>query len=115
MADDCLFCKMVAGTIKPDTVYEDDDFLAFRDINPQAPVHVLIIPKRHITTLNDITAADAPLMGQLLLTAKQIAQELGIADAGYRAAISCNRGGGQTVFHLHLHLLGGRHMKWPPG
>lgn len=115
MADDCLFCKMVTGAIKPDTVYEDEDFLAFRDINPQAPVHVLIIPKRHITTLNDVVAADTSLMGRLLLTAKALAQELGIAESGYRAAISCNRGGGQTVFHLHLHLLGGRHMKWPPG
>jgi histidine triad (HIT) family protein len=115
MADDCLFCKMVAGVIKPDTVYEDDDFLAFRDIHPQAPVHVLIIPKRHIATLNDVTDADATLMGRLQLIAKRIARESGVADAGYRTVISCNRGGGQSVFHLHLHLLGGRHMKWPPG
>ena len=115
MADDCLFCKMAAGTVKPDTVYEDDEFLAFRDINPQAPVHVLIIPKRHIATLNDVDTADAPLMGRLLLVAKHIARESGVADAGYRTVISVNRGGGQSVFHLHLHLLGGRHMKWPPG
>jgi histidine triad (HIT) family protein len=115
MADDCIFCKMVSGAIKPDTVYEDDDFLAFRDINPQAPVHVLIIPKRHISTLNDVTEAEAALLGRLLLIAQRIAREAGVADSGYRTAISCNRGGGQSVFHLHLHLLGGRYMKWPPG
>ena len=115
MTEDCLFCQMVAGTIKPDTVYEDDDILAFRDIHPQSPVHVLIIPKRHITTLNDITDADTSLMGRLLLTAKQIAEKMEIAESGYRAVISCNRGGGQSVFHLHAHLLGGRRMKWPPG
>ena len=115
MVDDCLFCKMVAGTIPPDTVYEDDEILAFRDIHPQAPVHVLVIPKRHITTLNDVGDADAPFMGRLLLTAKRIAEEMEIADTGYRAVISCNRGGGQSVFHLHLHLLGGRRMKWPAG
>lgn len=115
MADDCIFCKMAAGAIKPDTVYEDDEILAFRDIHPQAPVHVLVIPKRHIATLNDVTAADTALIGRLLLIAKQIAADSGVAESGYRTLISCNRGGGQTVFHLHLHLLGGRHMKWPPG
>lgn len=115
MTDDCLFCKMVSGAIKPDTVYEDDDILAFRDIHPQAPVHVLIIPKRHITTLNDVTDGDASLLGRLLLTAKHIAEKTEIAELGYRAVISCNRGGGQSVFHLHAHLLGGRRMKWPPG
>ncbi len=115
MTDDCLFCKMVSGAIKPDTVYEDDDILAFRDIHPQAPVHVLIIPKRHITTLNDVADSDALLMGRLLLVAKRIAKEMEIAEPGYRAVISCNRGGGQSVFHLHAHLLGGRRMKWPPG
>lgn len=115
MTDDCLFCKMVSGAIKTDTVYEDNDILAFRDIHPQAPVHVLIIPKRHITTLNDVADSDALLMGRLLLVAKRIAEEMEIAEPGYRAVISCNRGGGQSVFHLHAHLLGGRRMKWPPG
>jgi len=115
MIDDCLFCKMVAGEIKPDTVYEDDEILAFRDIHPQAPVHVLIIPKKHIATLNDATDADTALMGRLLLAAKNIAEQSEVAESGYRTVISCNRGGGQSVFHLHAHLLGGRRMKWPPG
>jgi histidine triad (HIT) family protein len=115
MAEDCLFCKMVAGAIKPDIVYEDDQFLAFRDINPQAPTHVLIIPKRHIATLNDVSEVDAPLLGQLLLIAQRIARESGFTDAGYRTVVNCNRDGGQSVYHLHLHLLGGRHLKWPPG
>jgi histidine triad (HIT) family protein len=115
MTDDCLFCKMVAGAIKPDTVYEDDEILAFRDIQPQAPVHVLIIPKRHIATLNDVSDGDASLLGRLLLTAKRVAEEMDIAEPGYRAVINCNRDGGQSVFHVHAHLLGGRRMKWPPG
>ncbi|HEX9810584.1 MAG TPA: histidine triad nucleotide-binding protein [Burkholderiales bacterium] len=115
MTDDCLFCKMVAGAIKPDTVYEDDEILAFRDIQPQAPVHVLIIPKRHIATLNDVSNGDASLLGRLLLTAKRVAEEMDIAEPGYRAVINCNRDGGQSVFHVHAHLLGGRRMKWPPG
>lgn len=113
--DDCLFCKMISREIEPDVVYEDEDVLAFRDINPQAPVHVVIIPKRHIATLNDLQAGDAELMGKLYLAATRIAQIEGIADAGYRTLINCNEAGGQTVFHIHLHLLGGRHMGWPPG
>ena len=115
MNDDCLFCKMVAREIKPDTVYEDDEILAFRDIHPQAPVHVLIIPKKHIATLNDTGDGDSALMGRLLLVAKKIAEETEVAEPGYRIVISCNRGGGQSVFHLHAHLMGGRRMKWPPG
>ena len=110
---DCLFCKMVAGVIKPDVVYEDENVLAFRDINPQAPVHILIIPKRHIATLNDLD--DTLLAGQLLQTAAKLAQQEGIAEAGYRTVFNCNRKGGQDVYHLHLHLLGGRQMTWPPG
>jgi len=110
---DCLFCKMVAGDIKPDTVFEDGDVLAFRDINPQAPVHILIIPKRHITTLNDLD--DAALGGKLLQTAAELAKQEGIAEAGYRTLFNCNHNGGQAVYHLHLHLLGGRQMTWPPG
>ena len=110
---DCLFCKMVSGEIKPDIVYEDDNVLAFRDINPQAPVHILIIPKRHIVTLNDLD--DSVLAGQLLQTAIEIAKQEGLAEEGYRTVFNCNENGGQEVFHLHLHLLGGRQMRWPPG
>ncbi|WP_426992132.1 histidine triad nucleotide-binding protein [Methylomonas sp. CM2] len=110
---DCLFCKMVAGEIKPDVVYEDDKVLAFRDLHPQAPLHVLVIPKRHIANLNDLD--DAELGGHLLQTAAKIAKELGYADSGYRTVLNCNADGGQTVFHLHLHLLAGRAMHWPPG
>ncbi|TPQ28330.1 histidine triad nucleotide-binding protein [Methylomonas sp. EFPC3] len=110
---DCLFCKMVAGEIKPDVVFEDDRVLAFRDLHPQAPLHVLVIPKRHIATLNELD--DAGLGGHLLQTAAQIAKDLGYADSGYRTVFNCNADGGQTVFHLHLHLLAGRPMHWPPG
>ncbi len=112
---DCIFCKMVNGTIKPNTVYEDDDVLAFRDINPQAPVHVLIVPKLHIATLNDIKPEHAALVGKLYLAAKKVAEQDGIAAAGYRTLINCNADAGQSVFHIHLHLLGGRTMHWPPG
>lgn len=115
MAENCLFCKMVSGEIKPDVVYQDEAVFAFKDINPQAPVHVLVIPKRHVTTLNDLGPQDAELAGRLTLTAVNIAKEMGIADAGYRTLINTNREGGQAVFHVHLHLLGGRQMKWPPG
>ena len=112
---DCLFCKMVSGEINPDTVYEDDDILAFKDINPQAPLHVLIIPKAHIATVNDLSDANAATGGRLFLTAKQIAADNGLTDPGYRLVMNCNAGAGQTVFHIHLHLLGGRPMTWPPG
>lgn len=115
MTTDCLFCKMVSGKIKPDTVYEDDNVLAFRDINPQAPVHVLVIPKKHIATLNDLKPEDSLLMGKLLMAAAHIAKELKIADPGYRAVMNCNADAGQSVFHVHLHLLGGRSLHWPPG
>jgi len=110
---DCLFCKMVAGDIKPDVVFENEDLLAFRDISPQAPVHILIVPKRHIATLNDLD--DGRLAGQLVLTAVKLAEQEGLADDGYRTLFNCNRHGGQAVYHLHLHLLGGRQMSWPPG
>lgn len=112
---DCLFCKMVSGEIQPDVVYEDDEVLAFRDVNPQAPVHVLVIPKRHIATTNDLQPEDAALVGKLSLTAKEIAAKEGIDERGYRTLINCNREAGQSVFHLHLHVLGGRAMGWPPG
>ena len=110
---DCLFCKMVAGEIKPDVVYEDEELLAFRDINPRAPVHILVIPKTHIATLNDLN--EASLAGKLLLTVANIAKQEGLAEDGYRTVINCNNHGGQEVFHLHLHLLGGRQLGWPPG
>lgn len=110
---DCLFCKMAQGDIKPDVVYEDERVLAFRDIQPQAPTHILIIPKQHIATLNEL--ADAELGGYLLLIAAKIAKELGFADNGYRTVFNCNRDGGQAVYHLHLHLLAGRSLHWPPG
>lgn len=109
----CLFCKMVAGVIKPDVVFEDETVLAFRDINPQAPVHILIIPKIHIATLNDLD--DTLLAGQLLQTAVKLAKQEGLSEEGYRAVFNCNKKGGQEVYHLHLHLLGGRQMIWPPG
>jgi histidine triad (HIT) family protein len=110
---DCLFCKMVAGDIKPDVVFEDDKILAFRDINPQAPVHILIIPKQHIATLNGLD--DTLLAGQLLQTAIKLAEQQGLSEPGYRTVCNCNEHGGQAVYHVHLHLLGGRQMAWPPG
>ena len=110
---DCLFCKMVSGEIKPDVVYEDNDVLAFRDINPQAPVHILVIPKSHVATLNDLD--DPQMAGKLLQTVSKLAGQEGLSEAGYRTVINCNEQGGQDVFHLHLHLLGGRQMTWPPG
>jgi histidine triad (HIT) family protein len=112
---DCLFCKMVSGEIKPDTVMETEDVLAFRDISPQAPVHILIIPKKHISTINDITNEDTEVMGKLYQVAKEIAAQEGLADPGYRTVMNCNSDGGQAVYHIHLHLLGGRQMGWPPG
>lgn len=115
MMSDCLFCKMVAGEIQPDVVFEDDEVLAFRDVNPQAPVHVLVIPRSHIATTNDLDADNAQLLGKLYLAAKKIAANEGIAGSGYRTVINCNAGAGQSVYHIHLHLLGGRPMGWPPG
>lgn len=112
---DCLFCKILAGDIPADIVYEDDHVLAFRDINPQAPTHVLVIPRQHIATLNDIQPGHAELVGRMYLAAKHIAKQEGIDGPGYRTAMNCNAQAGQTVFHIHLHLLGGRAFSWPPG
>jgi histidine triad (HIT) family protein len=112
---DTLFAKIVRREIPADIVYEDDDVLAFRDINPQAPVHVLFIPKTPVATLDDLTDADALSVGKLVLAASRYAKAQGFAANGYRCVINCNRDGGQTVFHLHLHLLAGRQMHWPPG
>ena len=112
---DCLFCKMVNGDITPDIVFENETVLAFRDINPRAPTHVLIIPKKHIPTLADITADDTALMGNIMQAAKHVAEQEGIAESGYRTVFNCKQDGGQEVYHIHLHLLGGRAMQWPPG
>jgi histidine triad (HIT) family protein len=111
----CLFCKIVAGEIPASKVYEDDRLIAFNDINPQAPVHVLVVPKRHVATLNDLTAADDDLVGAMVRTAAAIAKERGIDGPGFRTVFNCNAQAGQTVFHIHLHVLGGRAMTWPPG
>jgi histidine triad (HIT) family protein len=111
----CLFCKIVAGEIPAKSVYEDEIVVAFEDINPQAPVHVLVIPKRHVATLNDLQASDDQLVGTLVRRAAAIAGERGLAAGGYRTVFNCNSDAGQTVFHIHLHLLGGRRMTWPPG
>ena len=111
----CFFCKIANKEADTEFLYEDNDVVPFKDINPQAPTHVLIIPKKHIATLNDANDEDALLVGKMNIVAKKIAQELGFADDGYRVAMNCNVHGGQTVFHIHLHLLGGRQMGWPPG
>ena len=112
---DSLFSKIAAGEIPADIVYESEDVIAFRDINPQAPTHVLVIPRRCIPTINDLEPADAELVGKLFLAAQQIAADEGIAEAGYRTVMNCNRAAGQTVYHIHLHVIGGRDLDWPPG
>ncbi len=112
---DCLFCRIATGQIPASIVYQDDRLMAFQDLNPQAPLHVLIIPRRHIATLNDLTAGDDSLVGDMIRRAAAIAREQGHADRGYRTVFNCNREAGQSVFHVHLHLLAGRSMAWPPG
>ncbi|WP_454785010.1 histidine triad nucleotide-binding protein [Legionella sp. WA2024007413] len=111
----CLFCKIAQGAIPASVVFEDDEIMAFHDLNPQAPKHLLIIPKQHIATLNDASDENQALLGKMILGAKKIAQTEGISEAGYRLVLNINPDGGQTVFHIHLHLLGGRRMTWPPG
>jgi histidine triad (HIT) family protein len=113
MADDCLFCRIVRREIPATVVFEDDHVVAFRDINPQAPTHVVIVPREHVASLND--AGDAALIGRLSLAAAKIARTEGVAESGYRTVVNTNRDAGQTVFHIHLHLLGGRRLTWPPG
>jgi histidine triad (HIT) family protein len=112
---DCLFCKVAAREIDAKIVAEGDDWVAFRDTNPQAPTHVLVIPREHVPTTNDLRPDQEVLVGQLVRAAAEIARAEGIAEEGYRIVLNCNRGAGQSVFHLHLHLLGGRPMRWPPG
>ncbi len=115
MSEKTLFQKIIDREIPADIVHEDDHALAFRDINPQAPVHVLVIPKKPIPTLNDLEDGDGELMGHLFAVVRKVAEQEGIAESGYRTVINCNAGGGQEVYHLHVHLLGGRQMQWPPG
>lgn len=112
---DCLFCRIAAGEIPAEIVKRGPHWVAFRDINPQAPTHVLIIPQQHIATVNDVGSEEAELLGRLFLAAKEIAADEGIAESGYRTVLNCNAGAGQSVFHIHVHLLGGRGMGWPPG
>jgi histidine triad (HIT) family protein len=111
----CLFCRIVAHEIPAAIVYQDDRLVAFKDINPQAPGHVLVIPRRHIASLNDLSADDDALVGEMVRRASAIAGELGFSERGYRTFFNCNADAGQTVFHIHLHLLAGRTMTWPPG
>jgi len=112
---DCLFCQIVAGKIPANILYHDDHVIAFSDINPQAPVHHLIIPKQHFSTLNDLPAEGSQIIGHLTQAAKALAEQFHISEQGYRLVMNCNAGAGQSVFHVHMHLLGGRSMTWPPG
>ena len=112
---DCLFCRLVAGEIPATIVRQNEHVVAFKDITPQAPTHVLVVPRRHIPSLNDLSPDDDALVGEIVRTAASIAKENGHADRGYRTVFNCNADAGQTVFHVHLHLLGGRKMTWPPG
>lgn len=113
MADDCLFCRIARQEVPVPLVYESDDVVAFRDINPQAPTHILVVPRSHIPSLNQAT--DPTVIGRLSLAAAEIAKQEGVAESGYRTVINTNKAAGQTIFHVHLHLLGGRTLEWPPG
>lgn len=112
---DCLFCKILDGEIPCDKVFENDQVIAFRDLNPQAPTHILVIPRKHIPTVNELTSDDKNVVAEIMLAAQAIAKQEGIEESGYRLVMNCNEGAGQTVFHIHLHILGGRTMNWPPG
>jgi histidine triad (HIT) family protein len=115
MSNDCLFCKIANKEIETEIVYEDEEIIAFKDINPKAPVHLLFIPKRHVASLNAISEDDSSILGRLLLRIKETAKKQGIAENGYRVVLNCNKDAGQEVFHVHVHLLGGRAFTWPPG
>ena len=115
MNDDCIFCKIIEKTIPSKIVFEDDDIIAFHDINPQARVHLIVIPKKHIETVNDLNEEDGFLLGKIFGTIKALAIENGVSEEGYRVVINCNKNAGQEVFHVHFHLLGGRKFTWPPG
>lgn len=112
---DCIFCKIISGEIPSNEVYSDDELFAFRDVNPQAPVHVLVVPRKHIELVVDFTEQDAGLIGRMVLAANKIAAAEGLVENGFRYVLNCNEHGGQAVFHVHLHVLGGRQMMWPPG
>lgn len=112
---DCIFCKIVEGAIPSDKVYEDEKVIAFKDINPEAPVHIIIIPKEHIESVRELDENNAEIVSHIILSAKKIAKDLGISESGFRIVNNCGKDGGQTVPHLHFHLLGGRDMQWPPG
>jgi histidine triad (HIT) family protein len=111
----CLFCRIIAGEVAGTIVFQDDELVVFEDINPQAPMHVLVVPRRHIPTLNDLTPDADPLVGNMMRRAATLAAERGYSGSGYRTVFNCNKGAGQTVFHIHLHVLGGRPFGWPPG
>ncbi|OGT32018.1 MAG: histidine triad nucleotide-binding protein [Gammaproteobacteria bacterium RIFCSPHIGHO2_12_FULL_35_23] len=115
MSTECIFCKIIAGSLTSNIVHEDNKILAFEDVNPQAPVHHLIVPKEHIPTINDLLTEHNELIGQLFQVAKTLAKKHHIAENGYRVVMNCNEKGGQAVYHIHLHLLGDRQMHWPPG
>ena len=112
--EDCLFCKIVAKEIPADIVYEDESMLSFTDINPVAPYHLLIIPKKHIATINDLSAQDSGLIAKMMLKIPYLAAEIGVAESGYRTVINCNQQGRQEVYHLHIHVIAGKQLKWPP-
>lgn len=112
---DCIFCQILAGKMPGEKVFENERLVALRDINPQAPTHLLLLPRRHIATLNDLQPADAALMGEMMLVAAQLAARENLAGRGYRVVANCNRDAGQSIYHIHLHLLGGRYFAWPPG
>jgi histidine triad (HIT) family protein len=111
----CIFCRIVTKEVQSKIAYEDEDVVAFHDINPQAPIHVLIVPRKHIPSLNEASEGEQILLGKMLLVAQKLAKELGVAESGYRLVLNTNRGAGQSIFHIHLHLLGGRLFHWPPG
>lgn len=115
MAEDCVFCDIVEGRVETELVDEGDHWIAFRDRNPQAPTHLLVIPRRHVASLSDLEGSDRAMAGELLLACARVADGEGLVDEGYRVVANTNSGAGQTVFHLHLHVLGGRAMRWPPG
>ena len=115
VVQDCLFCKVIAGKVPGTIVHQDDHVVAFKDVNPQAPMHVLVVPRRHIATLNDLGPEDDDLVGELVRRAAALARDQGYAERGYRTVFNCNADAGQTVFHIHLHVLGGRPFTWPPG
>ena len=112
---DCIFCKIISGEIPAEIIHRDDEIVAFRDINPKAPVHFLIVPVKHIETVTDISTDDEQLVGKMVFVAKQLCEKEGISESGFRMVFNCREHGGQEVYHLHLHVLGGRAMRWPPG